>query len=104
MIYMQGREGLLQTRAPASKGPCKQGPQHDIQAKGPIQVYCREPLKTRAHVDRGPLHKIAPIQTKRPYRQGVLTYKGPLQTRGPHRQGVHTEKGPLQQRTPIDDV
>ena len=93
---MQSREGLLQTRAPASKG---------IQAKGPIEV-CREPLKTRAHAD---LHKMVPtdkvtLQTKGPYIQGVSTDKGALQTRGHHRQEVYTDKGPPQQITLIDDV
>ena len=54
IIYMQGREGLLQTRAPVSKGPYMKYSQ-----KGPIQV-CRESLKIRAHPDMGPLQKMAP--------------------------------------------
>ena len=84
MIYMQGQRGSYR------QGPLQQGPLHDIQAKGPIQIG-REPLKTRAHADRGPCRKWL-LQTKRSYRQGVLTYKGPLQIKGPYRQGSLTDK------------
>ena len=74
MIYMQYSKGLLQTR-----GPCKQGLQHYIQPKSPIQA-CREPLKTKAHVDKGPLQKVAlrderPLRTRSSYRQEASTAK-----------------------------
>ena len=94
---MQGRKGILQTRAPASKGPyiiCMQ--------KAPYR-YAGSPC------DRESLQKMTPtdkatLQARCPYMQGATTDKGPLQTRGLHRQGVYTDKGPLQTRGSIDTV
>ena len=81
MIYMQGREGLLQTRAPTSKGPCKQGP---LQArapasKGPCMIYRQNaPYRYTGSPQRQEPMRTGPTENV-PY-----TDKGTLQTRGPH--------------------
>ena len=78
MIYMQGRKGILQTRAPASKVP------YIIYMQ---RAPCKEPLKTRAHATGGPFRND-------PYKQSDSTHKRSLQTRSLYRQMASTANDP----------
>ena len=92
MIYMQGREGLLQTRAPASKGLYmiyRKGPHTGMQGAPEDKSPCGQ----RAPTENGHIRQSNSTDEVSLHTRG-LTDKGGSQTRSSYRQMAFTAEDP----------